>query len=216
MAPINQALSPDRALIFRITHRDNVSWLLRHGVHCRNSPVVDASFVPIGNESVIEERMDRVVDHELGGTLSDYVPFYFTPFSPMLLNIVTGKGAQQRPKADLVVLVSSLRRLAELGTPFLFTDRNAYYAWARYSNRLADLAEFVPWQMLRAKDFARDPERPDKLERYMAEALVRHCLPVAALQGIATYDAGTEAAITSESSELGIDLQVVTRPSWFF
>ena len=214
--PVNEALSPERALIFRITHRANVPWLLRYGVHCRRSPAADGAFVPIGNQSVIDWRETREVDHRLGGTLADYVPFYFTPFSPMLLNIVTGYNVRQRQKSELVVLVSSLLTLEKLGVAFLFTDRNAYFPWARYSNQLGDLEEFVPWDLLRARDFGRDLERPDKLERYMAEALVRQSLPVEALEGIATYDEATASPIKQDLEDIGMELPVVVRAGWFF
>ena len=43
-----------------------------------------------------------------GGTLSDYVPFYFTPFSPMAYNIHTGLGVNRINWRDIVVLVASL------------------------------------------------------------------------------------------------------------
>jgi hypothetical protein len=74
-------LSPQKALIFRITHRDNIPWVLENGVHCRNSNRLDPNFVSIGNESLIHDRQQVVVPIAPGGTLSDYVPFYFTPYS---------------------------------------------------------------------------------------------------------------------------------------
>ena len=83
-------LTAQKALIFRITHRDNVRWMLRNGLHCRNSAKRDPRFVSIGNQELIDKRNERQVPVAPGGTLSDYVPFYFTPFSPMLLNIKTG------------------------------------------------------------------------------------------------------------------------------
>lgn len=29
-------LNPEKALIFRIVHRDNLPWILDHGLHCRS------------------------------------------------------------------------------------------------------------------------------------------------------------------------------------
>ena len=87
---MSKDLNPTKALIFRIVHRDNVPWMLDHGVHCRNSNQVDPNYVNIGNEELIEKRHHHSVRHPMGGTLSDYVPFYFTPFSPMMYNIKTG------------------------------------------------------------------------------------------------------------------------------
>ncbi len=88
MAPeLHQILNAQKALIFRVTHRRNVSWLLENGLHCRNSQTKDPSFVSIGNPDLIEKRLLRAVPIPPGGTLADYGPNYFTTISPMLLNI---------------------------------------------------------------------------------------------------------------------------------
>jgi hypothetical protein len=89
---MSKDLNPEKALIFRITHRDNLPWILANGLHCANSGVRDPTFVPIGNRDLINRRASRTLPAPFQGTLSDYVPFYFTPFSPMLLNIKTGWG----------------------------------------------------------------------------------------------------------------------------
>ena len=89
---MSKDLNPQKALIFRIVHRDNVPWILDHGLHCRNSGSADPNYVEIGNPDLISKRNHHSVPKPPGGTLSDYVPFYFTPFSPMLLNITTGWG----------------------------------------------------------------------------------------------------------------------------
>ncbi len=94
-------LTPERALIFRITHIDNVAWILANGLHCNSSPVRDPNFVQIGNPDLIAKRPNRRVPIPPGGGLGDYVPFYFTPCSPMLLNIVTGHGGiARRPRRE--------------------------------------------------------------------------------------------------------------------
>lgn len=120
------SLNPTKALIFRITHIDNVDWILDHGLRCRNSEQRDPNHLDIGNPELIEKRSHRVVPIEPGGTLSDYIPFYFTGYSPMLLNIKTGyNGIRKRPMEEIVFLVSSLPRLEEIGQQYLFTDRHA-------------------------------------------------------------------------------------------
>jgi hypothetical protein len=91
------SLKPENGLIFRIAHIDNVPWILDHGLHCRNTPERDPNYVEIGNPELIQKRTHRVVPIPPGGVLSDYIPFYFTPHSPMLLNIKTGhNGITQR------------------------------------------------------------------------------------------------------------------------
>lgn len=109
---MSKYLTPEKALIFRIVHRDNVPWILDNGLHCKNSKVLDPNFVEIGNKDLIGKRGRHLVKQPPGGTLSDYVPFYFTPFSHMLLNIKTGWGGiRQRNNDEIVIMVSSLRTL---------------------------------------------------------------------------------------------------------
>lgn len=105
----------------------------------------------------------------------------------MLRNIHTGWGGiQRRPNEEIVILVSSLHHIAGLGLPFLFTDCHAYYQWADFYADLADLDK-IDWTLLQALDFKRDPEDPAKFERYQAEALIHHHLPVSGLLGIVCY-----------------------------
>jgi hypothetical protein len=119
-------LGPDEARIFRITHIDNVPWILDHGLHCKSSKVQDPNFVQIGLRELIDKRATRRVHKKPGGSLGDYVPFYFTPWSIMMYNIKTGYGdVIQRPNHEIVIIVSSIHQLVELDIPFLFTDAHA-------------------------------------------------------------------------------------------
>jgi len=120
-------LTAEKALIFRITHINNVPWILRNGLRCKNSDVQDPTFVRIGNLELIQRRTARNVPVPPGGTLSDYIPFYFTPFSMMMYNIKTGYGGiRQFPNRKIVIMVSSLRGLADRGVATVFSDRHAY------------------------------------------------------------------------------------------
>jgi hypothetical protein len=122
-------LNPDKALIFRIVHRDNLPWILDNGLHARNGIKFDPAYQNIGNLDLIDKRSRRIVPVPPGGTLSDYVPFYFTPFSLMMFNIKTGHGVQKVSNTEIVILVPSLRRIAEQGIPFVFTNQHAYPRW---------------------------------------------------------------------------------------
>ena len=150
-----------------------------------------------------------------GGTLEDYVPFYFTPFSPMLYNIKTGYGGtDRRPNDEIVMLVSSLPKLIEIERPFVFTDRHAYLYYANFYSALSEI-DRVDWECLRARDFRRDAEDPGKIERYQAEALVHRHVPVTALLGVACHSAAVK---TELEATLGRDnpLPIRVRSDWYF
>lgn len=209
-------ITPERALIFRITHVDNIPWLLGNGVQCRSSPKVDPKYVNIGNPELIEKRRTRVVPIPPAGTLSDYVPFYFTPFSPMLYNIKTGySGIPRRPMNDIAILVTSLHTLTERGISYVFTDRHAYLTMAHFSSSLDDLPR-IDWPILQRRDFARDPEDPAKMERYQAEALVHRQLPCDALQGIICASEARKEQVAAQVATAGHSIQVLARPNMFF
>jgi ssDNA thymidine ADP-ribosyltransferase, DarT len=126
-------LTREKALIFRITHRDNIPWLMANGAHGKNAHVSDPKFVSIGNPELIDKRHHRPVTCSPFGTLSDYVPFYFTPHSPMLYNIKTGYGGiRKRSNEEIVILVSSLSVLKARDVSFVFTDRHAYLSAAQF------------------------------------------------------------------------------------
>lgn len=209
-------LNPRKALIWRVLHRANLPWVLEHGVHCGNSTVRSPQWVSIGSQELIDKRAAHPVPVAPGGTLNDYVPFYFTPFSVMLRNIHTGwNGIRQVPNADIVILVSSLYRVEELGLPFLFTDSHAYSGLARYFDDLARLDQ-IDWPLLQRRDFKRDPEDPGKLERYQAEALVHEHVPLAGLLGIVCYTDAVRADVERKMRALDVSLPMHTRPNWYF
>jgi hypothetical protein len=213
---MSRDLNPAKALIFRIIHRNNVPWVLDNGLHCRNSTTVDPYYVGIGNPELIDKRSHRTVPCHPGGTLSDYVPFYFTPFSPMLYNIKTGYGGiRKRGNDEIVILASSLHTLSEKNVPFLFTDRHAYLALAQFYSDVAKLIQ-IDWSILQRRDFKRDENDLGKFERYQAEALVFKHLPIDALIGIACYDDCVASSLKTHLAKRGLTLAVATKPTWYF
>ena len=216
MASLYPSLNPEKALIWRIVHRDNLPWILDNGLHCGNSAVKLPGWVSIGSQELIDKRAHHPVPLPLGGRLNDYVPFYFTPFSPMLRNIHTGWGGiQKRSNEEIVILVSSLHHIAGLGLPFLFTDCHAYYQWGDYFYDLADLDK-IDWPLLQRRDFKRDPDDPAKFERYQAEALIHRHVPVNALLGIVCYTEAMKQRIEQEIQARSLNLPVHVRTGWYF
>lgn len=216
MARFNKLLNPERALIWRIVHRDNLPWILANGLYAGNHAQHSDNWVSIGNPELIAKRGNHPVPVSPFGVLNDYVPFYFTPFSPMLRNIQTGWGGiTRRSNDEIVILVSSIHRLQQAGLPYVFTDSHAYYQWANFYSDAAHLDK-IDWLLLQRRDFARSVDDPAKIERYQAEALVyQHC-PVTALIGIITHNDTVRADVQAQVTAQGLGLQVEARPGWYF
>jgi hypothetical protein len=213
---LRNILNPQQGLIFRITHRDNLPWILGNGLHCRKSNRLDPNFVNIGNPDLINDRHHVGVPIPPGGTLSDYVPFYFTPLSVMLLNIKTGyRGIQQRCNDEIAVLVCSLPKLVQDSITFVFTDRHARLAAAEFFGGVSDL-DRIDWKILQNRDFSRDNNDLGKMERYQAETLVHRHLPIDSLLAIACYDSIGQDRIKALVSGVGLPLNVISRPGWYF
>lgn len=208
-------MNPKRALIFRIVHRENIEALLEDGLHCRSSAKAKRPYVQIGNSELIDKRQGRVIEYPPGGTLSDYVPFYFTPFSPMMYNIKTGyNGIQRRENDDIVFFVSSLNKLVEKGLTFVYSDRHAYLRFAQFTADMKQLPTWIDWKILQEKDFRRGDV--DKFDKYQAEALVHNCVPVNGLLGMACHSEAVKAEIEKRLERLDLDMKVLTKRDWYF
>ena len=148
--------------------------------------------------------------------MSDYIPFYFTPFSIMMYNIKTGFGGIQKvPNEEIVILVSSLFKISELNIPFVFTDRHAYTQMANYFTDLRQLDQ-VDWSLLNHRDFKHDPDDPGKKERYQAEALVWKYAPLKAIVGICSHTQAVDRWINAQLDQRGLTIKTTVNVKWYF
>jgi hypothetical protein len=213
---VSKDLTLTKALIFRIVHRENLGWILDHGLTSLSSGNLDPNFVSIGNPEIISMRQDRQVPIPPGGTLADYVPFYFTPWSPMLYNIKTGwGGVTRRTNDEILILVSSIPHLVQQGRDFVFTDRHALLGSTKFSSQVADL-NWIDWGILQARDFKRSFDDLEKVERYQAEALVHQAVPVSCLLGIGCHSTVVKGQVDAVLAARDLDVKVVAKPSWYF
>lgn len=209
---MSKDLNPEKALIFRIVHRNNMPDVLANGCHCKNASI-GKPFIQIGNLELISKRDTREIPCGPGGTLSDYVPFYFTPYSPMLYNIKTGyNGVQKHPVEEIVLLVSSLHTLRKQGIPFVFSDRHAYLKTALFSDDLADLNRII-WSILQARNFRKDDL--DRFEKYQAEALIHKHMPLTALHGIVCYNDSVRSDMQAAAEARQVTVKIIKQPSWY-
>lgn len=98
-------------LIFHITHVDNLPKIIEAGgLRCDRlrAQSTDAA-VCIAHQHIKDRRARRAVPCAARGFVSDYVPFYFAPRSPMLYTINRGnvegytQGQRLREKTDAFV-----------------------------------------------------------------------------------------------------------------
>ena len=210
-------LNKENASIFRIEHVDNLAWNIeKEFLYSRNSGEVNPTFVNIGNPDLIDMRSRRVVPVDPGGTLSDYVPFYFTPSSVMMLNILTGQGGiPKRLKSEIMIFVSSLHKLREIGLKFLFTDRHAYPKDAQFHSDIARLDQ-IHWEILQKRDFKGEDQYLNKQSYYQAEALIYQRVPLSAIVGICCFNSIVKKRVEADLANFGSAIPVYERPEYYF
>lgn len=183
---------------FRLTHIDNLPHIAEEGILCSRHPNCSASYIPIGNNDVIAKRSDSIKEGgEIRMTPAEYVPFYFTYRTPMLLNILSGQsGATKRSPRELCWLVAKIGDLMSLEEEWLCSDGHLLKRFSRVYNQEAALESEIDWELIYSGDFTRDEHDRDRMRRYQAEFLVRNRVPLAALSYVLVKDATARAQIS--------------------
>jgi hypothetical protein len=206
--------------LYRIVHIDNLPTLLTRGaLHAPNAMPRDGlSYRTIHNTNVQARRSVRAIPCGPGGSIHDYVPFYFGPLSVMLLNLHTGRVAgYNEGQQPLVYLITSIPRVDAAGRPWVFSDGHGLAAVTNWYDDPAFLHE-VDWPLVGARYWADTPEDNDRQRRKQAEFLVWDHLPWSAVAGIAVLDAGMKARVESTLSAhpTAASTPVLVRTGWYY
>ncbi len=206
---------PNKVRLFRITHRDNLADILVHGICNKHHPNANPNFVSIGNNDVIDKRIEhevKIIDY---GNVGEYVPFYFTPASVMLLNILTGYGVPKVMPEDIICMVSSVQTLSNCNNKYFFTDGQANTFITKHYADLKDLDK-IDWQVINSKDFTKSNLDPDRLRRYQAEFLVYSHVPLTSIEGIVVYNESCSNFVKSELEKAGEIIPVHVSKKHYF
>jgi len=175
--------------------------------------------VEIGNRQIKARRAIRQVPVQPGGVVSDYVPFYFAPRSPMMYAIhARNVPTYQQGCGTLVYLVTTVQRLTAMGLTPVLTDRNAALQVTEFWSMAKGEPEegFIDWPLMRERYWASTQEFPDRRERRMAECLVRDRLPFAAFSEVVTKTDRVRQQAVSLLGAARVDVPVSVIPSWYF
>ena len=176
-------------LVYRMTHVDNVPFIVANGLWSKLSGVQDPDFKAIGNPAIIDRRTNKPVGViPPGGVLGEYIPFYFSGHSPMLLNIATGYGVDKVPQKDIVFLVCNAIEIIEAGIPYCFTDGNAAHSITAFYNKPLSLVE-LDWETIGSTVWKNTDVDYDRVRKKMSEFLVKKHLPVSFIKAIVVRNA---------------------------
>jgi hypothetical protein len=211
------ALELNKTWLFRITHIDNLEYLLQHGMHERSHADADPNYVNIGDSTLIQQRNDYNVGvNPPNGQLGAYVPFYFGKLSPMLLNIKTGyRGITQRPQADIVYVSCSIANIIHSCNEWCFTDGHAKTAITTFYNDVDDL-KHVDFTMVSERYWRNTVDDFDRMRRKQAEFLVKHHVPPDCVSNIVVYNDDASARVSNLVASSGKTIKVHTLKDFYY
>ncbi len=151
-----------------------------------------------------------------GGTLGDYVPFYFAPLSPMLYAIHRGQvegyvGGQ----SEVVHLASTVEAVAEAKLAWVFTEGHAEIRFTGFFNDLGDLDK-IDWGVMRGRYWYDTDNDPDRKRRRQAEFLVRDFFPWALISHIGVCNRNAELLVTQALEHSPHKPNAAVERSWYY
>ena len=204
--------------IYHITHIRNLASILREGGLWCDREAGERGLVStsIAHQHIKQRRAQRHVPCGPGGTLADYVPFYFAPRSPMLYAIhrgnVEGYTEGQEP---ILHLVSSVQTVVQAGLSFVFTDGHAEMAISRFFTNLEDLQE-VDWKIMRARYWYDTFEDGDRKRRRQAEFLVHNFFPWELVHEIGVYNRKIAQQVETLIKQANHRPIIIVRRFWYY
>lgn len=210
---------PHPTHVFHFTRVEHLSQIIKRGLLSDNQAKAQAVLaVEIGNADIKQRRQRKDVDIHPGGTVADYVPFYFAPRSPMMYVIDKGNVPTYTEGCDrLIYLVSTVEQFMDNRLELVVSDRNAAMNVAEFEHFSENLPEdFIDWPLMKERMWQDVPEYQDRKERRMAECLVHGSVPWSNILHLAakSEEVAQEARTILLASDANRDIDV--RPNWYF
>lgn len=201
--------------IYRIIHRANLQVLIDEGKLVAPNLATNKDYIPIGEQQLINLRGDKNVMIPPYGTLKDYIAFYFGVRSPMLYCIANGYGVPKLDQEEIIYLVTSIEKLIESNTKFVFTDGHSYAAITRFFNEVKGLRE-IDWNTVYSKRWNNTVADSDRKRRKEAECLVYRELAIHNILGIVVYNQNAANYISNVIQKNNLKIPIIVKPDWYY
>ena len=198
-----------------------------HFTHGKNLPAIlaarelrcDAAAQPvceIGDPGIKSRRECIRVPCAPGGFVSDYVPFYFAPRSPMLGSLVTGADPRVPQEHAIIYLEVSVDSLEAANAQIVYANGNAAHRLTRFAADPTNLDPPIDWPLMAERFWANTEDDPDRQRRRQAELLAHDVVPVRCIERIITKRPDVAARVEAILAGASLTIPVVTMPSWYF
>ena len=203
--------------VFRMIAIDNLENDLTNGLFSKMNAPIDPNRTVIGNAEIISERDRRSVICYPGTFVNNYVPFYFSVRTPMLLNIHTGHGVPQIHQSNIVYLGSPLVEVATDDLQWCYTNGNAAKLITRYFTSLDDI-NLIDWRSILTEDFRHDNSDgdEDRIRKKHAEFLIKDYVPKDRIKGIAVFNQDAANNVNAILQRIGSEIVVKIKRDFYF
>jgi ssDNA thymidine ADP-ribosyltransferase, DarT len=206
--------------ILRFTHMDNLDTIIRRdGLHAPNHVPEDGLTYRFCHSAEVQSaRADVPINLGPGGTIHDYVPFYFGYLSPMMLNLKTGRVEGYREGQEpLIYLVSSAQAIEEAGIKFVYSDGHGLATFTGWFDDL-DKLDAVDWTVVNLRYWKDDIDDMDRQRKKQAEFLVHQYCPWSLIQEIVVIDSTMQQRVDSILADFPKEQRRVVRidRDWYY
>jgi ssDNA thymidine ADP-ribosyltransferase, DarT len=211
---------PNPTPIYRFVHIDNLDTLIRRGaLHAPNHVPNDRLPYRFCHDPEVQgARAAVLIPVGPGGTIHDYVPFYFGYLSPMMLKLKTGQVVgYSEGQEPLIYLVSNAQDVANANLRFVFSDGHGL---ARFTEWFDDLSQLdaVDWNMVYQRYWSDNVNDMDRQRRKQAEFLMHQTCPWSLITEIAVINESMRQRVLliQNAFATGDRRPVKVEPSWYY
>ena len=189
---------------YHFTHIDNLDSILRNGLISTNEKIrLGIIHKNIANENIQERRSQMNVAVDPGGTVHDYVPFYFCSTNPMLLGLTNNKNIDQPYLIFFAIPFEVI-----LNDNVVFTDASANTVkLPNFYNQIEDLDQ-LNWDVINSTKWGTANE--DLKHKKMAEALIYKSVPLEWIQYIVVWNDMFSNMVKEKYAQYGFNLPQLT------
>ncbi|MGQ8334527.1 type II toxin-antitoxin system toxin DNA ADP-ribosyl transferase DarT [Klebsiella pneumoniae] len=156
---------------YHFTHIDNLEGIIKNGLLSTNlKSNRGITHKDIANNEIQHRRSEMRVTCGPGGVVHDYVPFYFTKRSPMLLNVIKKKNVDQE---GIIYLAIPIEAIEDKSVVFSNSSANTLTPPTFYSN--ADDLNKLNWDAIDSRVWV--PKIESVKQQKMAELLIHNEIP---------------------------------------
>lgn len=203
--------------VYHITDIDNIPRIIKTGGLLSKSQIEQSkvAYEDIAYDGVQDRRSTTMVPCGPGGSLHDYVPFYFAHRSPMLFTIKQGNVAQHKKgQESIVYLVSSVEAIAS-NRKFVFTDGHGIMSITEFFENPSDLDK-VDWKLMEDTYWSNTKDDGDRKRRRQAEFLVHNDCPWELIHTIGVFDSTRKNQVLEMIKSHSQQPDVKVLNSWYY